>query len=1388
MTTWPQWHLDHEPAALAKYVLPTAVAHLLTLPGPSDVDPLRRVEQVYEAIRAVGVDYAIEPPGSVPGWQAIRSPREVLVAPRHGSCLDLVLVAAGALYQAGIAGIPVILERSDKRARHAVLLVDLDRVERSGQGSGVLGAPPIGWQDDLTTTLQGPPARYCVLDVSAAARRHGEQPQDFEEALRRGSDYLTSDAWDWQVGIDLDVLWRSENVLNPADAGLVAGTGFDGRWIYRGGRARTHFRRAARGQLAYDDVADNFVGRESVLDAIRSHIRGAKRGKPLVVTGAPGAGKSSAVSRVVESLDDADFQGLAFHCADSTLDDFVSAVSALVGHELAERDVFDALSGYERNAVIVVEALDECRTDDDRERIARMLPQIFLIAHVRVVVSTRDVADTGGRWSSTLIARLHGGRIDPDSLCVVDSADYFRREELVEVAHRTLAHPPAQAKGNAWKAYAADDQLALALASTIAERAGSNYYLAVMVATRLANANSALDSLAQGFDIEILPEDIYQLLDEVMTRLDDTVRERFGTMLAALAYGRGAGLTDARWIDFSGALEIADASSADLELIRRGPLHPFLSRDRVDGAATTSFFHRSLVEVFTEWRDTAADERAISSRLREAWRGDGHARDPYVLQFLPSHALAGGLAEWLVSDADVVSLCEPAAVAPVARHAVVETHSAAGAAYLLAQSDLAVYAESNAQTLYIAARALHEDELAEQLLRRASWGAFDYLGGISRSIRPPLDHFLGHTSRVTAVETLLMPNGETLVVSACVDGRVLVWDPFRPGLSIHGAMATGPGALTITSWGEGAEVWVAFGGDDGKVCVWRPISTGDEEYRKIRVYGAAITAMITIVLPEHGRCIVTGTATGEAIVQRVDDSTEVARFSTGDAAILALESAALSGSGNVVIVAGCANGVVTAWDIERSDPALLWVHHHHTDWVGSVAVMQDVIHGGVVVSAGGDSSTIVVALEGPHASEVIVRWAHKARIRDVRIVEGYSGQRVIMTSSDDGTVVLSALTAHGVKQLTYFDGAAAEVNCTAYVATNDRSIFVSGCRDGRILLWNPDMWDLADEETAPPGQHSGRVRCSEMIEVDSPRRSLLMTGANDGSVRLWNRTDAGYEDAGEFLGHHDWVRDMCTIDWPGLPHKIVLSASGDGTIQAWDALSPGTALSVYRRHSGFVRSIRLVRSTDSPFPLALSASQDGTAKIWNPYSISEEHVAELRHPDIVRCAVQVDGLQDTRILTTSGGALRVWDWGNAVPHATTLLEVDEDLRDIAVYRDSAGTMHVAVVGNDDLVHSVSLADGNARSVTGAGHRGWVWGLCAVATSDGGDILITTSSDGTARVWEQRSDQLVEVSRINLLAAGLSVRAFGDEVVITTSRGFQTFRLVGEPSQPIVTVQ
>ncbi|MER6444226.1 hypothetical protein [Streptomyces venezuelae] len=226
-TAWRRW-ASNDPRALIEYVQRRrqgestrgTPADLLgtSMPAPGVDPPLTRARSLYQAFAACGIQYADEPTTSDPGRQTIRPPDQVLSRPRHGTCLDLAVVFAGACLDAGLHPLLIVLAGARPGdPAHALVAVWLDgnwsnrahRDYRSDEDGPDWTTLPRDFIDQLMDD-EGSPGAFLALDVTGVASRAGagdprrREQQSWAQSVAYGAEILREAAGDrWKVTIDV---------------------------------------------------------------------------------------------------------------------------------------------------------------------------------------------------------------------------------------------------------------------------------------------------------------------------------------------------------------------------------------------------------------------------------------------------------------------------------------------------------------------------------------------------------------------------------------------------------------------------------------------------------------------------------------------------------------------------------------------------------------------------------------------------------------------------------------------------------------------------------------------------------------------------------------------------------------------------------------------------------------------------------------------------------------------------------------------------------------------------------------------------------------------------------------------------------------------------------
>ncbi len=304
--------------------------------------------------------------------------------------------------------------------------------------------------------------------------------------------------------------------------------------------------------------------------------------------------------------------------------------------------------------------------------------------------------------------------------------------------------------------------------------------------------------------------------------------------------------------------------------------------------------------------------------------------------------------------------------------------------------------------------------------------------------------------------------------------------------------------------------------------------------------------------------------------------------------------------------------------------------------------------------------------------------------------------------------------AVGPRVLRRFEGHTGAVNAVAFSPDGKTILSASGWPWGDRTI---RLWDLASgaevrrflpaTEDPGPTTHGPREVPGEVRSVAfTPDGRRALSGSTGGIIQLWD-VATGHE-VRRLSGHTGTIYDLA-ISPDG---RRALTGSRDRTARLWD-ITTGRAIFVFKAHTGWVRSVAF--SPDGRRALTGAGPGDHTMRLWDLDTGRE--LKSLQQEGIVRSlAFTPDGLHAIAAVNAPAIAIHLWDLDRGVNvsqfkghrFAVTSLAISPDGRRLL------STSYDGTVRLWDIATSRELS-------RLADHTEWVW---AVAFSPHGDLAVS----------------------------------------------------------------
>ncbi len=333
------------------------------------------------------------------------------------------------------------------------------------------------------------------------------------------------------------------------------------------------------------------------------------------------------------------------------------------------------------------------------------------------------------------------------------------------------------------------------------------------------------------------------------------------------------------------------------------------------------------------------------------------------------------------------------------------------------------------------------------------------------------------------------------------------------------------------------------------------------------------------------------------------------------------------------------------------------------------------------------------------------------------------GGKTIATGGRDGVIRLfDAATRQEIG--TPMSSDANPVDAVAF--NPDGTVLASANTDGNVQLWNA----ATQQVTGPALTGAGSAQVNALaFSLDG---TVLATGSQDGTARLWQVATGGQ--VGVTMTTGSPVSALTFGDGG----TTLATAEGDGSTELWDITTQTqTGAALTGPGSASVSALAFGPTAGT---MATGAS-NGAIRLWSPTTFYQSSAPLIM--DSQDLATAANG-RASAVLSANGGVLatvgsrgtvRLWDM--AARRALGVAPRSQDLVTALALSPNGATVAVAADG----VRFYRASTGHQVG-TGLPASGGNGSYGSMAFSPDGTLLATVGADGTARVWNVRSQQQV----------------------------------------------
>jgi len=381
-------------------------------------------------------------------------------------------------------------------------------------------------------------------------------------------------------------------------------------------------------------------------------------------------------------------------------------------------------------------------------------------------------------------------------------------------------------------------------------------------------------------------------------------------------------------------------------------------------------------------------------------------------------------------------------------------------------------------------------------------------------------------------------------------------------------------------------------------------------------------------------------------------------------------------------------------------------------------------------------------IEGGHALKI-----QKGIDYEEMNVAIFSADRALIGSGGKDQKIRISDSSTGKKFKNFEDTSA--ISCLAF--SRDRSVIVSGSREGIIKLW--DL--IHKDKDLCVKSLTGHIEAITAIVFTSDDCHIL-SASRDKTIKLWNLNKN--EILRSFVGHN---AEVTSLEYSNADKDSFISGSKDFLIKLWD-MNTGKLIRNFEGHRASVNSLRMCPNGK----IVLSGSEDKSIKLWDKTNGNLIKTLEGHLEPVITAMFSSDGLNI--ISVSKDNSVKFWERNpgtmvksfNGQNHYIYALAVSKDGsricsgsadKTVKVFDRNTGNLLRTFEGHENDIKSVSFSpDKKLIASASFDNNVKIWdvenGLCmhtikhdrfvnSVVFSPDGSILASGSLDKTIKIWD-----------------------------------------------------